>query len=85
MPYLHLTQETLFLNHLIKLSIQDCCDGIEYSGIARPSDEPVMGLAKFNRMEALTSLDAYLTWKIPNRWSLKEAAAMPFVCTQVRE
>lgn len=57
---------------------QECILGFEYSGINKKKDR-VMGTIISGAMATQLISNPYLTWKIPEQWSLQEAVTVPVV------
>nr|CAH7737538.1 unnamed protein product [Callosobruchus chinensis] len=57
---------------------QECVLGIEYAGIDHRGNR-VMGLATAGAISTMVVCDTYLSWKVPERMSLEEAATIPTV------
>lgn len=55
---------------------QECFLGLEYSGI-NEYGERVMGTVMSGALATHVIAKKYLTWKVPDKWSLKEAASCP--------
>ncbi len=58
--------------------IQECVQGFEYSGKTTDGTR-YMGMIVSKTMSTLLSSDIDLMWKIPDEWSLEEAATIPVV------
>lgn len=50
--------------------------GYEYSGII--SDKRIMGLLEFGGLSLQVQTDPDYTWEVPGKWTLEEAATIPF-------
>ncbi|XP_001605700.1 fatty acid synthase [Nasonia vitripennis] len=57
---------------------QECILGFEYSGIDA-GGKRIMGLLPSRCMANLVLADRYLSWQIPDKWSLEEAATVPAI------
>ncbi|KAG5876512.1 hypothetical protein JTB14_023116 [Gonioctena quinquepunctata] len=57
---------------------QDCGQGLEISGIDE-SGHRLMGMVAHSGMATFTTVDRHLTWRIPDDWSLADAASVPVV------
>lgn len=59
---------------------QDSILGLEVSGINENTNERVMGITPYQGLASTASfVDPLLTWKIPNSWTLEDAATVPVV------
>ncbi|KAL6953869.1 fatty-acid synthase system, partial [Sarracenia purpurea var. burkii] len=70
-----------------------CCDkevelhdriynyGIEYSGV-QDTGERVMGLSLIDFNDPISKPDSILKWKVPQDWTLEDAATVPFIYAQ---
>lgn len=58
--------------------------GFEYSGRLE-SGERVMGMVPSRALSNLVAVDRNLCWKVPDHWSLEEAATVPVVYGTVRD
>ncbi|CAG9820290.1 unnamed protein product [Phaedon cochleariae] len=61
---------------------QECVQGFEFSGIDS-SGNRVMGMINHGALSTLVQSDNYLTFKVPDGMSLKDAATIPIVYTTV--
>lgn len=61
---------------------QECVLGLEFSGV-NESGERVMGTVISGSLATHIVPQKYLTWKIPDNWSLKEAVTCPVVYVTV--
>lgn len=69
----------------IVLIYQECVTGFEYSG-KDSNGCRVMGLVTGGSMSNMVTCVRPLIWKVPNNWSLEEAATVPVVyCTVCRK
>lgn len=57
---------------------QESVIGFEYSG-RNEKGERIMGMVSSRALSTLISQDTSLWWKIPDHWSLEEAATVPVV------
>ena len=57
--------------------------GLEFAGTSE-SHGRVMGLVDAGGLATCVQSDPLLTWKIPDSWSLKDAATVPVVYSTVR-
>lgn len=57
---------------------QECILGFEFAGINK-SGERVMGTVISGAMATQIIPNEYLTWRVPDQWSLREAATCPVV------
>ncbi|KAG5886386.1 hypothetical protein JTB14_033597 [Gonioctena quinquepunctata] len=57
---------------------QECGQGLEFSGIEE-SGQRVMGMVAHSAIATFTIADKHLVWKIPDDWSLADAASVPVV------
>lgn len=62
---------------------QESVIGFEFAGRAENGNR-VMGMVKSRGLTNLLDTDPYLLWKIPEHWSLEEAATVPVVYGTVR-
>ena len=60
----------------------ECVLGLEFSGLNRRG-EKVMGMVASGSMATIIEPYEPLTWKVPNKWSLQEAATIPVVYVTV--
>lgn len=58
--------------------LQECPFGLEYSAIDT-SGLRIMGLVESRGFTNIVEVDRYLSWKIPDSWSLEDAATVPCV------
>lgn len=65
----------MFVDHRLK---QECVLGIEYSGVTS-SNEKIMGMNEAGSLATHVTRDALLSWKIPDHWTLEQAASVPCV------
>ncbi|XP_017783102.1 PREDICTED: fatty acid synthase-like [Nicrophorus vespilloides] len=56
----------------------ECCLGFEYSG-KKQNGERVMSFVSGGAISNIIECDPLLTWRIPDQWSLEEAATVPVV------
>lgn len=61
---------------------EDATEGFEYSGIDSKGHK-VMGMTDHRALSNLILPDPPLTWRIPQDWSLEDAATVPVVYTTV--
>uniref|UniRef100_A0A5S6QNC3 Fatty acid synthase n=1 Tax=Trichuris muris TaxID=70415 RepID=A0A5S6QNC3_TRIMR len=59
---------------------KDCLLGMEYAG-RLPSGKRVMGLLPCQAMATSVVVDLDFMWKVPDNWSMQEAATVPVVFT----
>lgn len=57
---------------------QSSAIGFEYSGRCE-NGERVMGMIASQALTTLLEFDPFLSWKVPDHWSLEEAATVPVV------
>lgn len=57
---------------------QECVLGLEFSGV-NESGERVMGTVISGSLATHVIPQKYLTWRVPDKWSLKEAVTCPVV------
>lgn len=57
---------------------QECILGFEYAGINK-KNERCMGVIISGAMATQLVPNPYLTWKVPDHWTLREAATVPVV------
>ncbi|KAG5883952.1 hypothetical protein JTB14_031777 [Gonioctena quinquepunctata] len=57
---------------------QECGQGFEFSGIDE-SGRRVMGMVPHGALATFTIADEHLLWKVPDDWSLADAASVPVV------
>nr|AMK38868.1 fatty acid synthase 1 [Colaphellus bowringi] len=57
---------------------QECGQGFEFSGIDQ-SGQRVMGIIPHGALSTLAYADNHLLWRVPDEWSLAEAASVPVV------
>lgn len=57
---------------------QECILGFEYAGINK-KNERCMGVIVSGAMATQLIPNPYLTWKVPDHWTLREAATVPVV------
>lgn len=57
---------------------QECILGFEYAGVNKKG-ERVMGTVISGAMATQIESNDYLTWRVPDHWSLREAATCPVV------
>ncbi|KAL1110578.1 hypothetical protein AAG570_008106 [Ranatra chinensis] len=57
---------------------QECVQGLEYSGIDK-SGRRVMGMTSNGGLASIVVADKPLMWRIPDEWTLEEAATVPVV------
>lgn len=57
---------------------QECVLGFEYAGVNK-KNERVMGTIISGAMATQLIPNPYLTWKVPEHWTLREAATVPVV------
>lgn len=62
---------------------QESVIGFEYSGRTE-SGERMMGMVTSRALSNIVVYDKYLSWKVPDSWSLEEAATVPVVYGTVR-
>jgi len=55
---------------------QESVIGVEYSGRAE-SGERRMGMTTSRALSNIIEYDPYLSWKVPDNWSLEDAATVP--------
>nr|QGN67248.1 fatty acid synthase [Galeruca daurica]QGN67249.1 fatty acid synthase [Galeruca daurica] len=51
--------------------------GTEFSGVTS-TNKRIMGLTKYGALTLQTNGDPILTWEVPSKWSLQEAATVPY-------
>ena len=68
----------------MKISRQECTQGFEYAG-KLANGERVMGIVPGKAIASLVEGDEHLMWKVPDDWTLEEAATVPVVYATVRE
>lgn len=64
------------------INFQECILGLEFAGICE--GRRVMGLVPAGGLATCVRADPLLTWDVPDRWSLKDAATLPVVYATVR-
>lgn len=57
---------------------QECVLGFEFAGVNKKK-ERVMGTIISGAMATQLIPNPYLTWKVPDHWTLREAATVPVV------
>lgn len=57
---------------------QECCLGFEFAGVNK-KNERIMGTVISGAMATQIVSNSYLTWRVPEQWSLREAATCPVV------
>lgn len=57
---------------------QECILGFEFAGVNKKG-ERVMGTIISGAMASQVETNDYLTWRVPDQWSLREAATCPVV------
>lgn len=57
---------------------QQCVLGFEYSGI-ESTGRRIMGMVECRALSNLCVGDPYLSWEIPENWTLEDAATVPCV------
>lgn len=57
---------------------QECVLGFEFAGVNKKK-ERVMGTILSGAMATQLIPNPYLTWKVPDHWTLREAATVPVV------
>jgi len=63
---------------------QESVIGFEYSGRTE-SGERIMGMITSRALTNILEYDPYLAWKVPDSWSLEDAATVPVVYGTVRD
>jgi len=63
---------------------QESVIGFEYSGRTE-SGERRMGMVSSRALSNIIEYDPYLSWKVPDNWSLEDAATVPVVYGTVRD
>ncbi|XP_017784912.1 PREDICTED: fatty acid synthase-like [Nicrophorus vespilloides] len=61
---------------------QNCLQGLEFSGIDAKG-ERVMGMVNNGALSNMVIADEQLLWKIPDEWSMEDAATVPVVYSTV--
>ncbi|XP_057667791.1 LOW QUALITY PROTEIN: fatty acid synthase-like [Diorhabda carinulata] len=54
--------------------------GREFSGVTS-KNKRIMGLTKYGALALKTNGDPILTWDVPTKWSLRDAATVPYIYT----